>query len=128
MIFENLNLIEPPYLSFQEEGYTSTYTRTVDPRFTHERLGCAQTGTEKQQLFYPICKTINDHRKGIKALILTPTRELAIQIGECSLKLFVGTRTETRSDILGGVGQNLKQMRVAMEYNLSSDSGRFILT
>lgn len=51
----------------------------------NDLLGCAQTGTGKTAAFsIPILQRLykSDNRKGIKALILTPTRELAIQIGE----------------------------------------------
>ncbi|MEG0121375.1 MAG: DEAD/DEAH box helicase, partial [Pseudomonas sp.] len=70
-------------------------------------LGCAQTGTGKTAAFsIPILQKLykTDHRKGIKALILTPTRELAIQIGE-SFEAY-GKHTGLKHTVIfGGVGQ-----------------------
>ena len=70
-------------------------------------IGCAQTGTGKTAAFsIPILQKLykTDHRKGIKALILTPTRELAIQIGECfeAYGKYTGLK---HTVIFGGVGQ-----------------------
>ena len=90
MTFENLNLIEPILKALQEEGY-STPTPIQEKSIPillqgKDLLGCAQTGTGKTAAFpIPILQKLykTDNRKSIKALILTPTRELAIQIGEC---------------------------------------------
>ena len=87
--FENLNLIEPILKALRQEGYTSP-TPIQEQSIPillqgKDLLGCAQTGTGKTAAFsIPILQKlyITDHRKGIKALVLTPTRELAIQIGE----------------------------------------------
>ena len=70
-------------------------------------IGQAQTGTGKTAAFsIPILQKLykTDHRKGIKALILTPTRELAIQIGECfeAYGKYTGLK---HTVIFGGVGQ-----------------------
>lgn len=90
MNFTDLNLIEPIAKAIQEQGYTNPtpiQERSI-PEILEGRdfLGCAQTGTGKTAAFsIPILqnlsknKTSNNH---IKALILTPTRELAIQIEE----------------------------------------------
>ena len=91
MTFENLNLIEPILKALQEE----------------DLLGCAQTGTGKTAAFsIPILQKLykTDNRKSIKALILTPTRELAIQIGESfsAYGKYTGLR---HAVIFGGVGQ-----------------------
>lgn len=89
MTFENLNLIEPILKALRQEGYTSP-TPIQEQSIPillqgKDLLGCAQTGTGKTAAFsIPILQKLykTDHRKGIKALVLTPTRELAIQIGE----------------------------------------------
>ncbi|MDR2238517.1 MAG: DEAD/DEAH box helicase [Chryseobacterium sp.] len=90
MNFTDLNLIEPIAKAIAEQGYTHPtpiQERSI-PEILKGRdfLGCAQTGTGKTAAFaIPILqnlsrtKTSNNH---IKALILTPTRELAIQIEE----------------------------------------------
>lgn len=89
MTFENLDLIEPILKALIKEGYTSP-TPIQEQAIPvvlkgKDLLGCAQTGTGKTAAFsIPILqKLYNSPKKnGIKALILTPTRELAIQIGE----------------------------------------------
>ncbi|MEY4930991.1 MAG: hypothetical protein RI909_1715 [Bacteroidota bacterium] len=93
MSFEKLNLIEPILKSLTVEGYTQpTPIQQQSIPVLLERkdlLGCAQTGTGKTAAFaIPILQLLHQdelYKKGpagIKALILTPTRELAIQIGE----------------------------------------------
>lgn len=111
MIFENLNLIEPILKALQEEGYTSP-TPIQEQSIPillqgKDLLGCAQTGTGKTAAFsIPILQKLykTDHRKGIKALILTPTRELAIQIGE-SFEAYGRYTGLKHAVIFGGVGQ-----------------------
>ncbi len=93
MSFEKLNLIEPILKSLTVEGYTKpTPIQQQSIPVLLERkdlLGCAQTGTGKTAAFaIPILQLLHLdelYKKGpagIKALVLTPTRELAIQIGE----------------------------------------------
>lgn len=111
MTFENLNLIEPILKALQKEGY-STPTPIQEKSIPillqgKDLLGCAQTGTGKTAAFsIPILQKLykTDNRKSIKALILTPTRELAIQIGECfsAYGKYTGLR---HAVIFGGVGQ-----------------------
>jgi len=92
-LFENLNLIEPILKALRTEGYThpTPIQEQAIPIVLNGRdlLGCAQTGTGKTAAFaIPILQLLHQQknlRRGpgqIKALILTPTRELAIQIGE----------------------------------------------
>ena len=111
MTFENLNLIEPILKALQQEGYTSP-TPIQEQSIPillqgKDLLGCAQTGTGKTAAFsIPILQRLykTDQRKGIKALILTPTRELAIQIGE-SFEAY-GRHTGLKHTVIfGGVGQ-----------------------
>ncbi len=111
MTFENLKLIEPILKALQEEGYT-TPTPIQEKSIPillqgKDLLGCAQTGTGKTAAFsIPILQKLykTDNRKSIKALILTPTRELAIQIGE-SFEAY-GKYTGLRHAVIfGGVGQ-----------------------
>jgi ATP-dependent RNA helicase RhlE len=93
LFFENLNLIEPLLKALKTEGYTNPtpIQEQAIPVVLNRRdlLGCAQTGTGKTAAFaLPILQLLHQEQKGqkgpkqIKALILTPTRELAIQIGE----------------------------------------------
>lgn len=93
MSFENLKLIEILQKSLKEEGYTTPtpIQERAIPIILERKdlLGCAQTGTGKTAAFaLPILqilytnKIVEQGKKKIKTLILTPTRELAIQIGE----------------------------------------------
>ncbi|MCW3105753.1 MAG: box helicase, partial [Segetibacter sp.] len=93
MLFENLNLIEPILKALKTEGYTNPtpIQEQAIPIVLNGKdlLGCAQTGTGKTAAFaIPILQILHQQKaaqrgpKQIKALILTPTRELAIQIGE----------------------------------------------
>ena len=111
MTFENLKLIEPILRALQEEGYsipTPIQEKSIPILLQgKDLLGCAQTGTGKTAAFsIPILQKLykTDNRQGIKALILTPTRELAIQIGE-SFEAY-GKYTGLRHAVIfGGVGQ-----------------------
>jgi ATP-dependent RNA helicase RhlE len=93
--FNDLLLIEPILKALGEEGYstpTPIQQQAIPPILSRrDLLGCAQTGTGKTaafalpllQLMYQEQPQDNGGRnRRIKALILTPTRELAIQIGE----------------------------------------------
>ena len=111
MTFENLNLIEPILKALRQEGYTSP-TPIQEQSIPillqgKDLLGCAQTGTGKTAAFsIPILQKLykTDHRKGIKALVLTPTRDLAIQIGE-SFEAYGRYTGLKHAVIFGGVGQ-----------------------
>ena len=90
MNFTDLHLIEPIAKALQEEGYTqpTPIQQKAIPNILQGRdlLGTAQTGTGKTAAFaIPILQNLtekNVRNNQIKALILTPTRELAIQIEE----------------------------------------------
>jgi ATP-dependent RNA helicase RhlE len=115
MSFENLNLIEPILRSLKTEGYTipTPIQEKAIPIILEGRdlLGCAQTGTGKTAAFaIPILQILYSEKhsdkgmKTIKSLILTPTRELAIQIGE-SFGAY-GRHTGLRHKVIfGGVPQ-----------------------
>jgi len=92
MTFKELNLIAPVLKALEAEGYTQPtpiQERSIPIILQgKDLLGCAQTGTGKTAAFAaPILQLLTNDKqeKGyrpIKALILTPTRELAIQIGD----------------------------------------------
>lgn len=114
MSFENLNLIEPIKRALRTEGYTiPTPIQEQSIPIVLQRkdlLGCAQTGTGKTAAFaIPILQILYnakpaDDRPGVKALIVTPTRELAIQIGE-SFAAY-GKHTNLKHLVIyGGVSQ-----------------------
>jgi len=116
MSFENLKLIEPILRALKTEGYTTPtpIQEQSIPIILQQKdlLGCAQTGTGKTAAFaIPIIQLLYQDRlqhkeqKTIKALILTPTRELAIQIGE-SFAAY-GKHTGLKHLVIfGGVSQN----------------------
>ncbi|MBL7852129.1 MAG: DEAD/DEAH box helicase [Cyclobacteriaceae bacterium] len=115
MSFENLNLIEPILRALKQEGYEkpTPIQQQAIPVLLERRdlLGCAQTGTGKTAAFaIPILQLIHQdelYKKGphgIKALILTPTRELAAQIGE-SFTAYGKYLRISHTVIFGGVGQ-----------------------
>lgn len=116
MSFEKLDLIEPILNALKTEGYTiPTPIQAISiPIILKGRdlLGCAQTGTGKTAAFaIPILQQLY-LKKGdpkaprkIKALIVTPTRELAIQIGESFTSY--GCNTGLRHTVVfGGVPQS----------------------
>lgn len=115
MIFQDLKLIEPITKALQEEGYTTPtpIQAKAIPIILEQRdlLGCAQTGTGKTAAFaIPMLQLLQSNPVGkfeksrIRALILTPTRELAIQIGE-SFAAY-GRYTDIKHTVIfGGVGQ-----------------------
>lgn len=115
MTFESLSLIAPILKALNEEGYenpTPIQAQAI-PVVLQNRdlLGCAQTGTGKTaafaipilQLLYPKKPAPGVHRD-IRALILTPTRELALQIGD-SFAAYGRHTGLKRTVIFGGVGQ-----------------------
>ena len=115
MSFEKLKLIKPIQLAVNEEGYKipTPIQRQAIPVILERRdiLGCAQTGTGKTAAFaIPILQILTeekeDHRskKVIQSLIVTPTRELAIQIGE-SFNAYGRHTGLTSAVIFGGVSQ-----------------------
>lgn len=115
MLFSELNLIEPILKALETEGYTqpTPIQEQSIPSILLKRdlLGCAQTGTGKTAAFaIPMLQLLNQPHlntkgpKPIKALILTPTRELAIQIEE-SFKAYGRNLPLKHLVIFGGVGQ-----------------------
>jgi ATP-dependent RNA helicase RhlE len=116
MLFKELNLIAPILKALETEGYTNPtpIQEKSIPLILQQKdlLGCAQTGTGKTAAFsIPLLQLMYQQRsehkepKAIKALILTPTRELAIQIDE-SLEAY-GKHTGLKHLVIfGGVSQN----------------------
>lgn len=114
MTFQDLQLIDPIQRALTEEGYTqpTPIQQQAIPLALQGRdvLGCAQTGTGKTAAFaIPTIQLLhtspNRNARHIKALILTPTRELAIQIGESFTAYGRHTRISNLV-IFGGVSQH----------------------
>lgn len=114
MTFKELNLIEPLLRAIEEEGYsvpTPIQAEAIPILLKGiDLLGCAQTGTGKTAAFaLPILQFLTetksfDKKKRIKSLIVTPTRELAIQIEE-SFNAYGRYTSLNCTVIFGGVGQ-----------------------
>src|SRR5687768_5139751 len=115
MSFEKLELIEPIRNALKAEGYTKPtpiQEQAIPIVLTRcDLLGCAQTGTGKTAAFaIPILQLLHQDELfkkgpvGIKTLILTPTRELAIQIGE-SFAAYGKFLKLKHTVIFGGVSQ-----------------------
>ena len=116
MSFENLNLIEPLLKALKSEGYT-TPTPIQEQSIPivlngQDLLACAQTGTGKTAAFaLPILQLLQGTKtnqrgpRPIRALILTPTRELAIQIDE-SFAAYGKHLGLSHLVIFGGVSQH----------------------
>lgn len=116
MNFTDLQLIDPIAKALQEEGYTqpTPIQAKAIPSILQGRdlLGTAQTGTGKTAAFaIPILQNLtekNIRNNQIKALILTPTRELAIQIEE-SFNAY-GRHLKLRNLVVfGGVKQGAQE-------------------
>lgn len=111
MNFNEMNLIKPLLQAIKEEGFIepSPIQKKTIPLVLEGKdiLGCAQTGTGKTAAFaLPILQSLSKVKgSGIRALIITPTRELAIQIYE-SFDCFGKYTTLKQSVIYGGVGQS----------------------
>ena len=115
MQFKELQLIEPLLKAVEEEGYAAPspiQEKAIPPVLEgRDLVGCAQTGTGKTAAFaLPILQRLCAQPLGlgkrpIRALILTPTRELALQILE-SFEAY-GRHTRLRAAVVfGGVSQN----------------------
>ena len=117
MSFNNLQLIEPVLQALSKEGYTqpTPIQEKSIPIILQKRdlLGCAQTGTGKTAAFViPILQLLYQQVEEeqlvphkIRVLILTPTRELAIQIGE-SISAYGKFLPMRHQVIFGGVSQH----------------------
>ncbi len=116
MSFNNLQLIEPVLQALSKEGYTiptPIQLQSIPPILQkRDLLGCAQTGTGKTAAFtIPVLQLMHQQQEQqqkkqhrIQTLILTPTRELAIQIGE-SITAYGRYLNIKHKVIFGGVPQ-----------------------
>jgi ATP-dependent RNA helicase RhlE len=115
MTFKDLQLVEPILKALDKQGYTNPtpIQQQSIPILLKGKdlLGCAQTGTGKTAAFaIPIIQNLynniklRDKQRKIKALVVTPTRELAIQIADSftDYAAFTGIRNTV---IYGGVKQ-----------------------
>jgi ATP-dependent RNA helicase RhlE len=115
--FAELGLIEPLLRALKTEGYTTPtpIQSQAIPQLLEGRdmLGCAQTGTGKTAAFaLPILQRMvqiapqqNGNKRRLRTLVLSPTRELAAQIGE-SFRAYGRHLGFTHTVVFGGVSQN----------------------
>jgi ATP-dependent RNA helicase RhlE len=116
MSFNQLAIIDPILKALTAEGYTQPTPIQAQsiPLILQRKdlLGCAQTGTGKTAAFaIPILQILQEQKQTargpgtIKTLILTPTRELAIQIDE-SFAVYGKNTHVSHAVIFGGVSQH----------------------
>lgn len=119
MLFEQLGLIEPILKALKREGYTTptpiqqqSIPVVLDGK---DILGLAQTGTGKTAAFaipmLQLLQQTNNHKgyRHTRALVLTPTRELAVQISESFASY--GRYTNIKHEVIfGGVSQNAQTL------------------
>ncbi len=118
MTFKELDLIEPILNALEKKGYSipTPIQQQAIPIILSgsDIMGCAQTGTGKTAAFaIPILQNLtknkrSEGRRKIRTLILTPTRELAIQI-EDNIKDYGSNLDVRHAVVFGGVSQ-LKQV------------------
>ena len=109
--FEQLKLIDPILRAVKAEGYESPspiQQQAIPPVLAgRDLLGCAQTGTGKTAAFaLPILQRLSaepSRSKDVRVLVLAPTRELALQIGE-SFKSYGRNLPLKSAVVFGGVG------------------------
>ena len=137
MQFSELGLIDPLARAVAAEGYTQP-TPIQQKAIPHvlagrDLLGLAQTGTGKTAAFaLPILQRLADSKaapkrpKPIRCLVLTPTRELASQIGE-SFTTYGKHLPLTNAVIFGGVGVEAQRqaLRAGMDI-LVATPGRLL--
>ena len=121
MTFKDLKIAEPILKALQNKNYevpTPIQQKAIPVALEgHDLLGTAQTGTGKTAAFaIPIIqqlleKTKTNRSGGIKALIITPTRELAIQIDDCFTEYAQFTNLRN-TVIFGGVNQRPQVDRI----------------
>ena len=115
MSFKQLDLVDPILKALAEKGYENPtpIQASAIPHILNNRdvIGCAQTGSGKTAAFaIPILQTVYKHendKKGkipIRCLIVTPTRELAIQIDE-NFKAYAKHTNIKSTVVFGGVNQ-----------------------
>lgn len=113
MKFSDLNIIQPILNAIDSAGYESPteIQRQSIPLVLegNDMIGCAQTGTGKTASFaIPILQLLHGkpkQNKVIRTLIITPTRELAVQIDD-NFKLYSKNLKLKSLAIFGGVSQN----------------------
>ncbi|MFV8333400.1 DEAD/DEAH box helicase [Flavobacterium sp. GSP14] len=116
MLFEDLSLSKSIQKAVFEQGYlnpTPIQEQSIPIVLSgRDLIGCAQTGTGKTGAFaipiiHQLHRIVGSSKKAklIRALVVTPTRELAVQIGQ-SFDTYAKYTNLTQLTIFGGVSQN----------------------
>ena len=135
MTFDSLGLDARILAALKNQGYTTPtpiQSQSIPILLEgYDLLGTAQTGTGKTAAFtIPIIEHLLQAKsfktRKIKALVVTPTRELALQVGENAKRYSQGTGLRT-AVIFGGVGQNpqVDQLKKGVDY-LVATPGRLL--
>ncbi len=118
MLFNEIGVIEPITRALREKGYHSPtpIQQQAIPAIISGRdvVACAQTGTGKTASFaIPLLQKLSEgtNKKNIRGLVLTPTRELAIQVSENLIQY--GKQLPIRSVLVyGGVPQTMQVKKI----------------
>lgn len=136
MTFNDLNLIPAILKALSQENYTSPtpiQEESIPAALAgRDVLGCAQTGTGKTAAFsLPIIQLLSQQpsvggKRRIRSLILTPTRELALQIYE-NIQAYSKFTTIRATAIVGGVSQRAQERALSQGADiLIATPGRLI--
>jgi len=136
MSFKNLNLIPEILESIEKAGYT-TPTAIQEKAIPvilegHDIRGCAQTGTGKSAAFIlptlqKLAKPTEKNGRGPRALILVPTRELAMQVAEAAEKYSKSMNRMKTVCIFGGQPYPIQNKQLSRPYEiLVATPGRLI--
>ncbi|OMD49856.1 MULTISPECIES: DEAD/DEAH box helicase [Paenibacillus] len=137
MTFNDLNLIPAILKALSQENYTSPtpiQEESIPAALAgRDVLGCAQTGTGKTAAFsLPIIQLLSQQpsatggRRRIRSLILTPTRELALQISE-NIQAYSKFTSIRSTAIVGGVSQKAQERALSQGADiLIATPGRLI--
>lgn len=115
MAFRNLGLSSPLAQAVEHMGYrqpTPIQQEAIPPALAgRDVIGCAQTGTGKTAAFIlPVLERISS-KPGVKALVVTPTRELAEQIKGVAIACAKATRHRV-AVVYGGIGYGPQEARL----------------
>ncbi|OGI09086.1 MAG: RNA helicase [Candidatus Margulisbacteria bacterium GWF2_35_9] len=120
--FKNLGLSEETLIALKKKGFEepTSIQKICIPLLLKDQVdvvGQAQTGTGKTAAFaLPIIETIDAKRNVVQALILTPTRELALQVSE-EINSLKGTSPIQVAAIYGGqsIDQQIKRLNKGVQ-------------
>src|ERR1700760_3781121 len=115
-IFADLGLSDPPPQALRDVGYESPspiQEEAIPPMLAgRDVIGQAQTGTGKTAAFgLPICEYVDPELQEVQALVLTPTRELCIQVTQ-AIRTYGATRGIDCVAVFGGAPIRTQQAQL----------------